>query len=140
MTPLTIWFATRRRNSVQFYDGSTGQSYAPLVAYAGSPFINAQQVTTSGFDLGTGYTWTLPDSSKLLTSVTWSHILSYDLTADGIKTKLAGTHGPTAVGGDTGTPKDRAMATIQWAKGPFTATTTVNYIGRFNVTRPECRQ
>ena len=67
----------------------------------------------------------------------WTHILTYDLTADGVKYKLAGTHGPTAVSGDTGTPKDRAQATIQWTKGPFTATATVNYIGRFNVpTRP----
>ena len=106
---------------VTFGDGHTGLSNAPLVSYVAAPFINAQQVTTDGFDLGTGYTWTLPDSSKLLTSVMWSHILSYDLTADGIKSKLAGTHGPTAVGGDTGTPKDRAMATIQWSKGPFTA-------------------
>ena len=93
---------------VTFGDGHTGLSNAPLIAYVAAPFINAQQVTTDGFDLGTGYTWTLPDSSKLLTSVMWSHILSYDLTADGIKSKLAGTHGPTAVGGDTGTPKDRA--------------------------------
>ena len=26
--------------------------------------------------------------------------------------------------------------TIQWSKGPFTATATVNYVGRFNVTDP----
>ena len=47
-----------------------------------------------------------------------------------------GTHGPAVNGGDTGTPADRAQATIQWAKGPFTATATINYIGRFNVLDP----
>ncbi len=121
---------------VTFGDGHTGLSPAPLVAYAAAPFVNGQQVTTDGFDLGSGYTWTLPDSSKLLTSFMWTHILSYDVTASGIKTELAGTHGPTAVGGDTGTPKDRAQGTIQWVKGPFTATTTINYVGRFNVLDP----
>ena len=25
---------------------------------------------------------------------------------------------------------------LQWAKGPFTATATINYVGRFNVTDP----
>ena len=93
-------------------------------------------MTTDGFDLGTAYTWTLPDSSRLLTSVTWSHILTYDLTANGVKFKLAGTHGPVSIGGDTGTPRDRAIATIQWAKGPFTATATVNYVGHYGVTDP----
>ncbi len=137
--PDTIPANTVRNNTTQlvtFGDGHTGLSNAPLIAYVAAPFINAQQVTTDGFDLGTGYTWTLPDASKLLTSAMWTHILTYDLTADGVKTKLAGTHGPTAVGGDTGTPKDRATATIQWSKGPFTTTATVNYVGRFNVTDP----
>ena len=39
---------------VSFYDGHTGLSPAPLVAYIGAPFINAQQITTQGFDLGSG--------------------------------------------------------------------------------------
>ncbi|MEO8738368.1 MAG: TonB-dependent receptor [Casimicrobiaceae bacterium] len=121
---------------VTFGDGSTGLSPAGIIAYIASPFINAQQVTTDGFDLSSAYTWKLPDNSNLLTSFTWNHILTYDLTSGGVKSKLAGTHGPTAVGGDTGTPKDRAQATFQWAKGPFTGTATVNYVGRFNVTDP----
>jgi len=121
---------------VTFGDGHTGLSPAGTIAYINAPFVNANQTTTSGFDLSTGYTWTLPDSSKLLTSVTWNHVISYDLTASGVTSKLAGTHGPTIIGGDTGTPKDRAQATIQWTKGPFSATATVNYIGRFNVPDP----
>ncbi|MCC6195969.1 MAG: TonB-dependent receptor [Burkholderiales bacterium] len=121
---------------VAFYGGQTGISPAGLIAYLSAPFVNAQDVVTDGFDLGTSYTWTLPDSSKLLTSVMWSHILRYDLTYAGYTAKLAGTHGPTAVGGDTGTPRDRVMGTIQWAKGPFTTTMTVNYVGPYNVTDP----
>jgi iron complex outermembrane recepter protein len=121
---------------VVFGDGSTGLSSVGPIAYINSPYINANQTTTSGFDLGTGYTWTLSDSSKLMANVEWTHILTYDLTLDGLKYKLAGTHGPSFVSGDTGNPKDRAQFVLQWAKGPFTATATVNYVGRFNVTDP----
>jgi iron complex outermembrane receptor protein len=121
---------------VTFGDGSTGLSSVGPVQYVNTPYVNAQQTTTSGFDLGSGYTWTLPDTSKLMTSVEWTHIFNYDITLNGQKYKLAGTHGPSIIGGDTGNPKDRAQFVLQWAKGPFTVTATVNYIGRFNVTDP----
>jgi iron complex outermembrane receptor protein len=42
---------------VTFGDGHTGLSPAGLVAYVAAPFINAQETTTDGFDLGSGYTW-----------------------------------------------------------------------------------
>ncbi|MEP6609510.1 MAG: TonB-dependent receptor [Burkholderiaceae bacterium] len=122
---------------VTFGDGHTGLSPAGPIAYISAPFVNALATTTSGFDLSSGYTWKLPDSSRLLTSVTWNHIFTYDLKLTaGFKSRLAGTHGPTIISGDTGTPKDRAQATFQWTKGLFTATATVNYVGRFNVTDP----
>ena len=122
--------------TVTFGDGRVGLSPNGTIAYINAPFVNAQATTTSGFDIGTSYTWTLPDNSKFLTSAQWTHILSYDLTAGGVKSKLAGTHGPTIIGGDTGTPRDRAQATLQWTKGQFTTTATVNYVGRFNVLDP----
>jgi iron complex outermembrane recepter protein len=121
---------------VTFGDGSTGLSSVGPIQYINTPYVNAQQTTTSGFDLGTGYTWTLPDTSKFMMSAEWTHILTYDITLNGEKFKLAGTHGPSIVSGDTGNPKDRAQFVVQWAKGPFTATATVNYVGRFNVTDP----
>ncbi len=39
--------------------------------------------------------------------VQWSHIFTWDLKLDGVKYKLAGTHGPVIVTGNTGTPEDR---------------------------------
>jgi len=121
---------------VTFGDGSTGLSSVGPIQYVNTPYVNGQQTTTSGFDLSTGYTWTLPDTSKLLTSVQWTHVFTYDITLNGVKYKMAGTHGPSIIGGDTGNPRDRAQGTIQWTKGPFTATATVNYIGKFNITDP----
>ena len=61
---------------VTFGDGHTGLSSVGPIAFVTAPYVNANRSTTDGFDLGTGYTWTLPDSSKLLTSVQWTHILT----------------------------------------------------------------
>ena len=55
---------------------------------------------------------------------------------DGTKYKLAGTHGPVIVSGNTGTPKDRAQLTLQWAKGPWTITGIGNYVGSYDMTDP----
>ncbi len=68
--------------------------------------------------------------------VQWSHIFTWDLELNGVTYKLAGTHGPNILTGDTGTPKDRFQATIQWAKGPWTITGTGNYVGSYDLTDP----
>ncbi len=62
--------------------------------------------------------------------------LNYDMSVDGITYNLAGTHGPSIIGGDTGNPKDRAQLTLAYEKGPFSISTTTNYIGSFDVTDP----
>ncbi len=54
----------------------------------------------------------------------------------GVTTDLAGTHGPTGVSANTGNPKDRAVLTLEWERGPWDVTGTVNYTGAFNLTDP----
>jgi iron complex outermembrane receptor protein len=49
---------------------------------------------------------------------------------------LAGTHGPTGISGDTGNPKDRAVLTLAWDKGPWDMTWTLNYTGHYSLTDP----
>ncbi len=66
----------------------------------------------------------------------WTHIFSYDITLDGVKHKLAGTHGPAIISGDTGNPKDRGQITAQWEGGPWTVTAMWNYVGKFDLTDP----
>jgi iron complex outermembrane receptor protein len=130
-------FAVRTSpQQVTFGDGSTGLSSVGPIAFAASPFINAQTTTTTGLDLGSSYTFTLPDTSTFMVAAQWSHIFTYDITLDGVKYKLAGTHGPTIVSGDTGNPKDRFNITLQWAKGPWTITGLVNYVGSYDMTDP----
>ena len=60
----------------------------------------------------------------------------YDLYIDGVKYKLAGTHGPFVIGGNTGNPKSR----IQWSntigQENWSITGTINYMSSFNLTDP----
>ena len=58
----------------------------------------------------------------------WSHIFDYEITANNVSASVVGTHGPSVVSGNTGTPRDRVQLTGQWAKGPFTATLIGNYL------------
>jgi len=132
-------FANLVRNAPQqvtFGDGSQGLSAVGPIAYVNSPFLNANKLVTTGIDLGTSYTWQLSNSSTFMAGLQWSHILSYDLTIGDQKYKLAGTHGPTAVSGNTGTPEDRLQLTLQWASGPWTITGTGNYVGKYDLTDP----
>ena len=121
---------------VTFGDGTTGLSSVGPIAYINVPLVNAGRTTTTGLDLASSYTWTLADSSKIMAGIQWSHIFTWDLELDGVTYKLAGTHGPTILTGDTGTPKDRFQATLQYATGPWTATLTGNYVGSYDMTDP----
>jgi iron complex outermembrane receptor protein len=63
-------------------------------------------------------------------------IQQYELIANNTLFDLVGTHGPSTISGDTGNPKQRAVASVTWDYGPFTSTLTVNYQGAFNITDP----
>jgi len=58
------------------------------------------------------------------------------VTFGGTTYQLAGTHGPSGISGDTGNPKDRAVFTLTYAKGPLTVAGTVNYTSHFSITDP----
>ncbi len=49
---------------VTFGDGSSGLSSTGLIAYATSPFVNAQTTETTGIDFATGYRWRTKDYGK----------------------------------------------------------------------------
>jgi iron complex outermembrane receptor protein len=123
-------------NSVTFGDGRQGPSPVGILAYLGDIYVNATSTKTSGIDLMSNYAMTLPDTSRLKFVAQWSHIFAYDVTYKGETYKLAGTHGPAIISGNTGNPKDRLQLTGQWAKGPFTGTLMGNYVGGYSNTDP----
>ena len=106
------------------------------ILYDTYPFINANTTTTSGVDLDAIGKYDLHEAGRLKAEVQVSYMLQYDLTAQGVKYHLAGTHGPAFVSEDTGTPRTRGAFTLTWGKGPFEIAGTVNYISHYSVTDP----
>ncbi len=105
-------------------------------AYETYPFINANQVVTNGVDIDARLHFDLKEYGKLTTQLQWTHMLKYDITQGGVVYALAGTHGPSFVSGDTGTPKDRVAFTVSLDEGALQVATTLNYIGGYSVTDP----
>jgi len=144
VTPGTVNQANAVRSSTDSSglcaDGKGGTysctSSEGLILYIPNEYINANSTTTSGIELETHYKFGLGNYGSLLTSLDWSHMMSYVLDADGVSYQLAGTHGPSIIGGNTGNPKDRIQATLTWDKGPWDVTTALNYVGGYSVVDP----
>jgi iron complex outermembrane recepter protein len=108
-----------------------------LIAYQVFPYVNATQTQVNGIDVGFETHWNVGWVGRLSSTLNYSHLFHYYLTAPGGPTwDLAGTHGPSGVSGDTGNPQDRAVLTLGWNRGPWEVTTTINYIGSFSLTDP----
>jgi len=100
------------------------------------PYINAGTTRTSGIDIDLRSRFDLGYLGKLSAEVNYTYISQYEISANGFNADVAGTHGPSEISGDTGNPKQRAVASLTWEKGPATATLTMNYSGAFHITDP----
>lgn len=100
------------------------------------PYLNAGTTKTSGIDVDLRSLFDLGVVGKLTAEINYTYISQYELTVDGVTFDLNGTHGPAEVSGDTGNPKQRAVASVTWNKGPATGTVSVNYSGSFHITDP----
>jgi iron complex outermembrane recepter protein len=120
-------------------NGSLANATTPigLIVAQEFPYVNATQSEVNGVDLDLSYRQGIGAFGKLSTSLNYSHMLHYYLTAPtGVTFDLAGTHGPSGVSGDTGNPKDRAVLSESWDRGPWDASLSINYVGAFNLTDP----
>jgi iron complex outermembrane receptor protein len=120
-------------------NGSLATALTPvgLILAQDFPYVNATQTEVNGIDLDLDSHIDVGIVGKLSASLNYTHMFHYYLTAPGaITTDLAGTHGPTGVSGDTGNPRDRAVLSLSWDRGPWEVTTTINYVGAFNLTDP----
>jgi iron complex outermembrane receptor protein len=120
-------------------DGTShvGMPAAGPILYAKSPYINLGGTKTSGIEADVRYRWNLGEMGTLRAGLSANHVFSY-LTevAGGVSYQLAGTQGPSVVGGATGNPKDRAQFTLGWGRGPLDVTATVNYTSSFSALDP----
>ena len=106
------------------------------ILVASYPYINAGATHTSGVDVDIKGHYDAGRFGRVTAELTWTHLLTYQLTVAGQTYELAGTHGPSGVSGDTGNPKDRGTLQVSWQRGPLTLTPSLNFVGHFSITDP----
>jgi len=114
-----------------------GTPAAGPILYAESPYINAGSTKTHGIEADLRYRWRLSNELGAITAnVSAAHTFGYETAVAGTSYQLAGTQGPSSVGGATGNPKDRAQVTLGYNRGPLDLTATVNYTSGFKTIDP----
>lgn len=121
--------------------GGTGTTLATppvgTILYGASPYINAGSTKTHGIEADVRYRWRLAnDMGTISANLSAAHTFGYETEVAGTSYQLAGTQGPSSVGGATGNPKDRAQFTLGYSRGPLDVTATVNYTGGFSTIDP----
>lgn len=111
-------------------------SVGPIL-YAESPYINAGSTKTHGIEADVRYRWRLAnDLGTVSANLTAAHTFGYETEIGGETVQLAGTQGPSSVGGATGNPKNRAQFTLGYNRGPLDVTATMNYTSGFSTIDP----
>jgi len=108
--------------------------------YTLSTYENAGAILVEGVDVDLLAHFNLGDFGRISPQLNYSHEFEWNMSScyAGVcdTVYLAGTHGPTGISGDTGNPKDRAVFTFAWDRGPLNVTWTVNYVGHYSLTDP----
>ncbi|WP_256079738.1 TonB-dependent receptor [Massilia sp. YIM B04103] len=115
-------------------NGGTVVGVPPVgtIAYITSPFVNAGSTETSGVEVDLSYKHKLGDLGTAKVGLTVNHMINYKLTSGDKTVELAGTHGPSAISGNTGNPRNRAQLTLGWDRGPLTVTGTANWVSSYS--------
>ena len=104
------------------------------ILYGTYPFLNLGSARTSGVDLDLrlkldGGAW-----GQFSPQLQWTHMIRYTIDrGPGQVYELAGTHGPSFVSTNTGTPRDRGALALTWSRGPVELTGTLNYVSGMRV-------
>ncbi|MDQ2823016.1 MAG: TonB-dependent receptor [Pseudomonadota bacterium] len=136
--PAFVRGAPTQMDTVQA-DGSIASVLSPVgpILYATSGYINAGKTTTSGIEAAINYRFRLPgEMGTLRADLSAAHTFDYTQSVNGTSYQLAGTQGPSGVGGATGNPKDRAQFSLNWNRGPLDVTANVNYTSSFSTLDP----
>jgi iron complex outermembrane receptor protein len=106
------------------------------IAYYQAGYVNANRTKTSGVDINLKLRHRFEGVGDFNSDFMLTYMNRYDLTVGGTTYRLAGTHGPILVSGDTGNPRTRIRWVNTLARGPWSLTGTINHIGSFNLTDP----
>ena len=109
--------------------------YGPIAACVAG-YVNAASTSTSGFDIEARYHFAV-GAARFTLSANYTHMITYNLTApNGAVYKLAGTHGPDGVSGDTGNPRDHINASVGLDLGKFSGVMSGYRIGSYSILDP----
>lgn len=108
--------------------------------YTEATYVNAGKISVDGIDFDLSAHFDLGAFGHFSPELHWAHQIVWNVGscyAGACNTlHLSGTHGPSGISGDTGNPKDRAVLTLAWDRGPLNVTATVNYTGPYSNTDP----
>jgi iron complex outermembrane receptor protein len=104
------------------------------ILYGTYPFINLGSARTSGVDLDLRMKLDAGAWGQFTPQLQWSHMIRYTIDrGPGQVYEMAGTHGPSFVSTNTGTPRDRASLGVAWLRGPVELSGTLNFISGMKV-------
>jgi len=92
------------------------------------PFIQANEDSVSGLEFDLQSRVKLGPVGTLTTHGTFSHNIHQTTNIGGIVYEFAGTHGPTGISGDTGSPRNRGTLTFAIDQANFGYGLTINYV------------
>jgi iron complex outermembrane receptor protein len=101
----------------------------PIIAIT-APYENVGLDEPKGLDYELRSQFDLGKAGSLELDADYSHLISQEFCQFGPSTcvELAGSHGPTGISGDTGTPRNRIQATLSDTLGPAELGVTMNYV------------
>lgn len=110
--------------------GAVGPNGELGLAAVVGPYFNAASLKTHGVDIDLRHRMQLGSWGRMTAGLLFTHIESFKRTfPGGTEAEYAGSHGPTALSGNGGMPKDRLSASLGWDIGPWNVTGRVNYVG-----------
>ena len=104
-----------------------GTNYPGPIIYYATPYINASESRTSGFDGELRTIFPLGAFGSLMAKADASYLIESTQIIEGSEYHFAGTVGPTSLSGATGTPRTRGTFTLEWSYQPVTIGATLNY-------------
>jgi iron complex outermembrane receptor protein len=104
-----------------------GTTFPGPIIYYSTPYINASESFTSGFDGELRTIFSLGAYGSLTAKADATYLIESTQVIDGSEYHFAGTVGPTALSGATGTPRTRGTFTLEWSYNPVTLGATLNY-------------
>jgi iron complex outermembrane receptor protein len=104
-----------------------GTNYPGPIIYYLTPYINASESRTSGFDGELHTVFPLGAYGALTAKADATYLIESTQIIQGSEYHYAGTVGPTALSGATGTPRTRGSFTLDWTLKPVSIGATLNY-------------